>query len=86
MDFNSPTYLVDLLIALTQARVRFIVAGGVAVVLHGVERMTLDLDIALNQDRDNMERFLQFAATNGLVPRAPIPAETLLDTSAILQH
>ena len=85
MDFNSPTYLVDLLIALTEARIRFIVAGGVAIVLHGVERMTLDLDIALAEERENLERFLKFASENGLVPRAPIPAEVLLDSSALIR-
>ena len=83
MNFDSPTYLVDLIVALTQAQIRFIVAGGVAVVLHGVERMTLDLDIALADDHENIERFLRFVASNGLVPRAPIPAATLLDPVAL---
>lgn len=40
-------HLKELLLALAHANVRFIVCGGVAVVLHGVERMTLDLDVSV---------------------------------------
>jgi intracellular sulfur oxidation DsrE/DsrF family protein len=36
-------HLKDILTALAKKGVRFVVCGGVAVALHGVERMTLDL-------------------------------------------
>ncbi len=35
---------------LKMQNVRFIVCGGVAAVLHGVERMTMDIDISLDLD------------------------------------
>lgn len=37
-------HLKDILKELTERGVQFVICGGVALVLHGVERMTLDLD------------------------------------------
>ena len=51
--------------------------------LHGVERMTLDLDITLDMNPENVARFLQTIKQSDLEPRAPIPPETLLDPQKI---
>ena len=83
MNQESPNHLLELMTDLAHGGVRFVVAGGVAVVLHGVERTTLDLDLALEETPENLERFLQFAAAAGLMPRAPIPASVLLDRAAL---
>ena len=40
-------YLIDIIASLADSRVEFIICGGMAVVFHGVERMTMDLDISL---------------------------------------
>lgn len=39
-------YISEILLAPSDAEVRFIAGGGVAAVLHGVERSTLDVDVA----------------------------------------
>src|SRR3981081_1818656 len=52
-------------------------------VLHGIERMTLDLDIAVSLEQANLHRFLAAIGQLGLVPRAPLPAETILDRDRI---
>jgi len=72
----------DLLLALARKDVQFIVAGGVAAVLHGVPRVTLDLDISICMEEANITRFLKLMKKLGLVPRAPVPAETLIDSVA----
>lgn len=36
-------FIMETLIALADAHIEFVVAGGVAVILHGVERTTMDL-------------------------------------------
>jgi len=72
----------DLLISLTDAHVDFIVAGGVACVLHGVERVTLDLDLSLSFSPDSLSAFLKIMQKFGLVPRAPVAAEILADPEA----
>jgi hypothetical protein len=40
--------------ALNEADVRYLVVGGVAVVLHGHLRTTADLDLAVELERDNV--------------------------------
>lgn len=46
----------DLLLALTNAQVEFVVIGGVAVGIHDVIRATKDLDIVPDPSPENMER------------------------------
>lgn len=72
-------HLQDILVRLSEKGVRFIICGGVAVVLHGVERMTLDLDLSLDMTPGNMASFLDVLNEMHLTPRAPVPPETLLD-------
>lgn len=76
-------HLKEILLALAEAKVDFVVAGGVAVVLHGVERLTLDLDLALKMTKENLDRFLQTIHKLELQPRVPVSAETLTDPESI---
>ena len=66
-------YYADMLLALQEANVNFIVAGGVACVLHGVERLTMDLDLALEMTDENLGRFIEVANKLNLKPRVPVP-------------
>ncbi|MGH6610899.1 MAG: hypothetical protein ACRECQ_11665 [Burkholderiaceae bacterium] len=47
-----------LLDALTAAGVDFVVVGGVALVLRGSSRTTVDLDLCYGRDRDNLTRLV----------------------------
>ena len=73
----------EILFALTDAEVEFVVGGGVAAVLHGVERVTLDIDLALNMDPTNVEKFLHAIHRLGLRPRVPVPARDLMSREAV---
>jgi predicted nucleotidyltransferase len=73
----------EILFALSDAKVQFIVGGGVATVLHGVEGVTLDVDLALNMEPANVERFLGVMDELGLKPRAPVPARDLMSSEAV---
>ena len=55
-----------ILTALEEANVRYLVVGGVAVVIHGYLRTTIDLDLVLHLDRENLERALKAFETLGL--------------------
>ena len=55
---SQESHLIEILCTLQDRGVDFVVAGGVAAVLHGVERMTLDLDVAVSLDPYNLRRFL----------------------------
>jgi hypothetical protein len=47
------------LTALAQARVRFVIVGGLAVTIHGSSYVTFDLDFCYARDRENLSRLAQ---------------------------
>lgn len=59
--------------------VDFILGGGVACVLHGVERVTMDVDVAIQLDSTNWDRLIVVMNKMGLLPRAPVRPKTLID-------
>lgn len=73
MDFES------ILVALSRAQVRYLVAGGVGVVLSGHVRLTADLDLVLDLASENLRRFLDVLRRLRYRPRLPVPADQLLD-------
>ena len=70
---------VSLLRALADAGVEFAVAGGFAVVLHGVPRMTFDLDIVVDLGADNLSRLVAALRSEGFRPRLPVALSELED-------
>ena len=80
---DSRAYLLDILKELIDQDVQFVVCGGVAAVLHGVQRLTLDLDLSLMMSRENLERFLAVMNKEKMVPRAPVPSESILDPAIL---
>lgn len=81
MDFDN--HILHILELLSNNKVDFILAGGVAVVLQGVERATMDIDISLEMRRDNVQRFLKVIEKLKMVPRAPVPSTVLLDPDKV---
>ena len=75
--------LIDIVSVLNSNKVDYIIAGGVAVVLQGVERLTMDLDAAVSLEKKNIQKFLKSMEELNLVPRLPIPPESLLDSEKI---
>ncbi len=65
--------------ALNRARVRYLVVGGVAVVLHGHLRTTADLDLVMQLERDNVLRAMGALRDLQYRPRAPVPAEAFAE-------
>src|ERR1700724_1696638 len=76
-------HLIEILCALVDKGVQFVVAGGAAMVLHGIQRMTLDLDIAVSPDQTNLRRFISVLSQLKFIPRAPVPPETILHRERI---
>lgn len=68
----------DVISGLNDAAVEYVVVGGIAVVLHGRGRLTLDLDLVIRLDDRNIRGTLEIVGRLGLQPRLPIqPAEFL---------
>lgn len=68
--------------ALNRADVRYLVVGGVAVVLHGYLRTTADLDLVIQLNPDNALRGVRALAELGYRPRPPVKIESFADPEA----
>jgi len=69
----------DVLTALTEAGVRYVVVGGVAVALHGHLRATVDLDLVIDLVPENAGRAIDTLCALGLQPRLPVAARDFVD-------
>ena len=58
--------LVDVFRSLREHEVRYLVVGGIAAILHGVPRATIDLDILIDVTPENARRLLAALAQAGL--------------------
>lgn len=65
--------------ALNRRRVKYAVAGGVAVVIHGYVRVTVDLDIIIDGSSDNIKKLFAVLDHLGYRPRIPVTAEEFKD-------
>jgi hypothetical protein len=64
---------------LNRKRVKYMVAGGIAVNLYGVERATADLDIVVLLEGKNLTKFILAAKQLGLKPKIPVQMEDFLN-------
>jgi predicted nucleotidyltransferase len=58
--------------ALNHSGARYVVVGGVAVNLHGFQRLTQDLDLVIELTEDGSSRALQALASLGYAPHLPV--------------
>lgn len=61
--------------------VRYLVVGGVAMNLHGVPRMTYDLDVMIALDPDNSRNAWHALISLGFSPRVPVTLDEFADTN-----
>jgi hypothetical protein len=61
------------------AHVRYLLVGAVAINLHGVPRMTADLDLMVDMSESNLRTFVQTMISLGYKPRVPVEAGEVLD-------
>ena len=69
----------ELFSSLNQAAVRYMVAGGIAVNLYGIERATADVDIALELEEGNLLKFIGVTEKLSLRPKIPVRLEDFID-------
>lgn len=65
-------FYLDLFRALDRDEVRYLLIGGLAINIHGVERATMDVDLMLALDEQNLARFLKTAESLALTPVLPV--------------
>lgn len=75
----------DLIKLLAESDVDYVLVGGLAVALHGYARTTMDVDVVLAMDAENLDRFISGARSAGLRPTIPVALESLADPCLIEQ-
>ena len=66
---------------LNQARVDFVVVGGLAVNFHGIPRMTYDIDLMIQLEPVNISRLIERLAGWGYRAKAPVDPRALADAA-----
>lgn len=61
------------------AGVRYLLVGAVAINLHGVPRMTADLDLMVDMEEANLRLFIKTMTALGYKPRVPVEPAEILD-------
>lgn len=72
-------YYEDIFRELNKRRVKYLVVGGVAIVLHGIVRLTVDLDLMVNLDKGNLIKFIDAIEFLGYKPKIPVKALDLIE-------
>ena len=76
-------FYLDLFRELQKHEVQYVVVGGLAINLHGVERATMDVDLVLAMDESNLRRFMAAAQTLQLHPTLPVKLEALCNAAQL---
>jgi hypothetical protein len=64
---------------LSREKIDYVVIGGLAVNLHGIPRMTYDMDLVILLDPENIMKIVNKLANWGYSPRAPVQPKDLAD-------
>lgn len=57
---------------LNKKKIKYIVAGGIAVNLYGIPRATYDIDLLLKMEDNNLQKFLGLLKKWGFKPKVPV--------------
>ncbi|MCS7004580.1 MAG: nucleotidyl transferase AbiEii/AbiGii toxin family protein [Cytophagales bacterium] len=67
--------------SLFEAKVRYLICGGLAVNVYGIPRMTADIDLLLDFEEENIRRFEKVVADLAYKSLIPLTLQELLDES-----
>jgi hypothetical protein len=76
-------YYFDVLEGLYKNKIEYLIVGGLAVNLHGVPRVTYDIDIIISTDRDNVLKLNKILMGLGYVPRLPVNPDDMADEKTL---
>ena len=74
-----PTDFIGLFAVLTAARIRFVIVGDLALVLHGLDRLTADVDLAVDLSTDAAKDVVRALTDGGYRAIAPVDPMSLAD-------
>ena len=73
------TPFIEVLVKFTNANIKYVVVGGLAVIAHGHNRLTGDVDVILDLGQENVEAALSILELASFVPRLPVKALNFAD-------
>lgn len=74
-----PTDFIGLFAVLGAARIRFVIVGGLALVLHGLDRLTADVDVVIDLSAESVRDAVRALTESGYRPLAPVDPLALAD-------
>lgn len=74
-----PTDFIGVFTVLATAHVRFVVVGGLALLLHGLDRLTADVDLVIDLATDAAQDAVRVLTAAGYRPLAPVDPMSLAD-------
>ena len=74
-----PTDFIGLFAILAAARIRFVLVGGLALVLHGLDRLTADVDLVIDLSTESARAAVRALTAAGYRPLAPVDPIALAD-------
>lgn len=74
-----PVDFIGLFSLLAAARVRFVVVGGLALLLHGIDRLTADVDLVIDLSTDTTADTVRALTASGYRSMAPVDPMALAD-------
>ena len=77
LNRGTPEVFCDVLELFEREDIRYVVVGGVAVVLHGHIRAVADLDVVIDSAPDETRRAMDALMAAGFVPSIPLPLNLL---------
>lgn len=78
-DMSEPTWFTDPLRALTDARIEYVVVGGLATIAHGYVRTTQDVDVVIRLEPANVRAAMAALESAGYRPKVPVLAADFAD-------
>jgi len=59
-------------------KIKYIIVGGLAINIHGIPRATYDIDLLLDMNKENLEKFIFLMKKLGYKPKVPVKIEDFL--------
>ncbi|WP_024930559.1 nucleotidyl transferase AbiEii/AbiGii toxin family protein [Methylophilus sp. OH31] len=78
-------FYLDLFKQLNQYHVQYLLIGGLAISMHGIERATMDIDITIAMNPENQKNLILWAESLNLKPVLPVPLQSLRDIALLKQ-
>ena len=76
-----PTDFINLFAALNASGARFVIVGGLASVLHGIDRTTADVDVIIDLGAESARAAVSSLTSAGYRPMAPVNPADFADTA-----